>query len=316
MYKSQTMRTRALAVAVVLAGFGLAAPRAFAQVQAYTSEPVELFAGPSGDYPVVSELGPGVPVTVMGCVSDYSWCDVALPDLRGWVYAAYLSYPYQGGYVPLEDYGPSIGLPVVTFALGAYWGSFYRDRPWYGDRDRWAHRPQPGYGGRPYGGPPRMHGEPPRGEERRAMPGAGGPPPMRGEPPRGAERRAMPEAGGPPPMHGEPPRGAERRAMPEAGGSPPGMHRPPEPQFNGARPSAPPPGAARPQVQGPQYGGRPPEPPAGAYGHPPAGQPYGGQRAPGPAPGAARPERPQGAPQGGHPSGDANSGRRDYRQQN
>jgi len=296
MYKRETMRARALAVAAVSVCFGLAAPGAFAQSQAYTTEPTDLYAGPSGDYPVVSELGPNVPVTVMGCVSDYSWCDVALPDLRGWIYAGYLAYPYEGSYVPLESYAPTIGLPVVTFALGAYWGSFYRDRPWYGDRDRWAHTP-PHFGGRP-AGPPPMHGGPP--------PGMGHAPPMRGEPPPGAGHAPPPSAGGPPrEMPREMPREAPR--MPPQGNEarpaqPPMMNAPRRAEQPMARPSAP-----------PQAVGRPSAPPAAAYGRGPSAQPYGAQRAPGPAPGGARPE---GAPQGGHAPSQGNSGRNDYRQQN
>lgn len=58
---------------------------AFAQSQAYTNSPVNLYAGPADDYPAVSQLPPGAPVTVMGCVSGYSWCDVAAPDVRGWI---------------------------------------------------------------------------------------------------------------------------------------------------------------------------------------------------------------------------------------
>lgn len=223
MHKRDSMRARALAVAAASACFGLAAPGAFAQAQAYTSEPVDLYAGPSGDYPVVTELGPNVPVTVMGCVSDYSWCDVALPDLRGWIYGAYLAYPYQGGYVPVEGYGAAIGLPIVTFSLGAYWGSFYRDRPWYGDRERWAHGPGPGYGGRP-SGPPPMHGGLP--------PGAGHPSPAYG-------------AGRPP-----------TAAMPGNERQPAGnMAHPPAP--GGGRPSGPAPqyeGRGQPQPQGYAHG--------------------------------------------------------------
>lgn len=273
MNKRKTMRTRVLAIAAASACFGLMSSGAYAQAQAYTSQPVDLFSGPSGDYPVVTELGPNVPVTVMGCVSDYSWCDVALPDLRGWVYADYLAYPYQGGYVPIEGYGAEIGLPIVTFALGAYWDSFYRGRPWYGDRDRWAQRPAPRFG------------------EHRP-----GPPPMRGGMP--------PERGGPPPGMGHP-------LAPSAGvprGEPPHMA---APQGQVARPGVPAPvnNAPRQPAQA-QYGGRPPAPPAAAYGHAPYGQP-GGQRAPGP--GAERPQAaPQGGRPSGEGSGGRNDNRQQY----
>jgi len=161
---------RRVAVKCVLAGITalLAAPGvALAQpAQAFTTAPVNLRAGPAPDYPVVAQLSGGVPLTVMGCVSQYTWCDVALPNLRGWVYAGQLGYAYQGGSVPVLNYGTVIGLPIITFSIGAYWGNYYRGRPWYHDQGRWAHRPPygpgPGYppvhvrppGGHPPGRPP------------------------------------------------------------------------------------------------------------------------------------------------------------------
>jgi uncharacterized protein YraI len=84
----------------VCAGLMALSGTTFAQTQGYTTGPVNLRAGPGRDYPLVSQLPGGLPVTVMGCMSDYRWCDVALPNLRGWVYAGRLSYPYQGANVP------------------------------------------------------------------------------------------------------------------------------------------------------------------------------------------------------------------------
>lgn len=136
---------------------------ALAQSQAYTNSSVNVRAGPARDYPVVTQLPGGVPVTVMGCISGYQWCDVAAPNLRGWVYAGRLSYPYRGSNVPVMSYGTVIGLPIVTFSIGTYWGNYYRGRPWYNQRSRWANHPpppppRPGAGrppgGRPPGGPP------------------------------------------------------------------------------------------------------------------------------------------------------------------
>lgn len=194
----------------------------FAQSQAYTNAPVSVFAGPAGDYPVVAQLPGGQPVAVMGCVSGYSWCDVELPNLRGWVYAGSLNYPYQGSNVPLLSYGTAIGLPIVTFSIGAYWGSHYRDRSWYNNESRWEHHapPPPGRGGPPpgHGGPPPGHGGPP--------PGHGGPPPGHGGPPPG-QHGGPPQQqhGGPPQQHGDetgrgqphPPQGGGQHQGPPAG---------------------------------------------------------------------------------------------------
>ncbi|MGE8162041.1 SH3 domain-containing protein [Paraburkholderia sp. NPDC080076] len=218
-----------------------------AQSQAYTNTTVNVRAGPAPDYPVVAQLPRGVPLSVMGCISNYQWCDVAAPNLRGWAYAGSLSYPYQGANVPVMNYGTVIGLPIVTFSIGTYWGNYYRGRPWYGQQSRWAHHPPPppprpgagrppGHGGgRPPGGPPPGHG--------------GGRPP-----------------GGPPPGHdgGRPP-----------GGSPPG--------HGGGRPSGgQPPGHGGGKPSGGQppgnVGGRPPggQPQGNAGGRPQGGHPQGG----------------------------------------
>lgn len=185
---------------------------AFAQSQAFTNGPVNLRAGPAPDYPIVTQLAGGVPVTVMGCVAGYSWCDIALPNLRGWVYAGRLSYPYQGSNVPILSYGPTIGLPIVTFSIGTYWGNYYRGRPWYRDQSRWAHRPppRPGHGG---------HGRPPGARP----PGHGGQPPGHGGRPPG-------HGNGRPP--GGPSHGAGGRP---SGGSGGGTSRPPG-NGGGARP--------------------------------------------------------------------------------
>lgn len=143
MQKHFIVRTIAGASLSVLCG------AAFAQVEAYTNAPTYVYAGPAADYPAVAQLPEGVSLSVMGCVDGYTWCDVAAPDLRGWVYGGTLSSPYQGANVPLVTYGYQIGLPVVAFSVDSYWDQYYRGRPWYHDEARWASHPPP-----PHGGPP------------------------------------------------------------------------------------------------------------------------------------------------------------------
>jgi uncharacterized protein YraI len=193
---------------------------AFAQVQAVTNQPVNLMAGPDDDYPVVTGLGPNQPVEVMGCVSNYEWCDVALDDLRGWVYGGALTYAYEGNDVPLLSYGAVIGLPVVVFSIDSYWDRYYPGRPWYGDRDRWRHAGPPGYPGGPHQPPPHP-GQP--------YPNAGNPYP-----------RPMPQQGqpvyrpnaGPVPHGGQPqPQAQAPGQQQQYGGRPPVQARPqPQPQ--------------------------------------------------------------------------------------
>ncbi|MDN7903661.1 peptide-binding protein [Burkholderia diffusa] len=155
---------------VVLFGIAAVPGVADAQSSAYTNSAAEIYAGPAPDYPVVAQIPPGTALDVFGCLSDYSWCDVALPGVRGWIDAEQLDYPYQGNYVPLLEYGAIIGVPVTGFAIGAYWDRYYRHRPWFHDRDRWERRAEPRIGP---GGMPPAYGHPqPGGSIQRAPGGA------------------------------------------------------------------------------------------------------------------------------------------------
>jgi uncharacterized protein YraI len=117
---------------------------AWAQV-AYTTTTVNIRAGPDREYPQVAWLPSDVAVNVIGCVDGYRWCDVAAGPNRGWVYAQFLSYPYQNQPVPIISGGAVLGLPLITFSIGPYWDSYYRGRPWYGNRSYWYNRPTPYY---------------------------------------------------------------------------------------------------------------------------------------------------------------------------
>lgn len=209
---------------VALCGLTLTAVSAGVHAQnAYTARPANVRAGPDRTYPLVVQLGPGSPVSVMGCLDDWSWCDVAFDDSRGWVYAPSLSYVYDGSRVPLYSYAPGLGIPVVTFSIGAYWGQYYRGRPWFGQLNQWEHRRIPHR--RPPGPPPHA-GPPPRGGPGRGPVLHGGAPArgmehMRpgGQPDRGAPARESREGGGP---HAAPrERGGRPGEQARPGGHPP-----------------------------------------------------------------------------------------------
>lgn len=110
--------------------------------EARSTKWVNLRAGPARDYPLVARLGPGTPLAVQGCTEGFGWCDVIAPsDVRGWIFAGNIAYPYENADVPVLNYGAVIGFPIITFMIGDYWGQYYRNRPWYGNESRWRDRP-------------------------------------------------------------------------------------------------------------------------------------------------------------------------------
>ena len=142
-------RSLALLLSFGLIGGGLVlAPPAHAQQAAWVASGTSLRAGPDAGYPKVGWIAPGNNVMVYGCVSGYQWCDVASGGLRGWANARHLRYYYQNRYVPIFGIGARYGFPIIGYSVGPYWDSYYRDRPWYGDRYRWDGW-RPGYDPRP-----------------------------------------------------------------------------------------------------------------------------------------------------------------------
>lgn len=130
-------------LAVLAGSAALLLPLTAAAQNAIITQPAQLFAGPAPDYPVIAAVYPGLEVSVIGCLADYMWCDVMLQDgLRGWAYGPSLAYGWMGNALPVPDYGPSLGIPLVTFFIGDYWGRHYRHQPWF-DEYRWRQLPPP-----------------------------------------------------------------------------------------------------------------------------------------------------------------------------
>ncbi len=228
--RMQAGQTRAgtLLAGVTLALLGMAGSAVAAP--GFTTDGVNLRAGPGLDYPPVVPLPPGTPTEIYGCLPGWSWCDVAAEGARGWVAGSRLQVFYGDQRVLLPYYAPRIGLPVIGFNFGDYWGHNYRDRPWFADRDRWGGNrgrppgPGPGYGPGPGRGPgPAGYGPGGYGPGGYGPGGygPGGPPPgPRG--PGGPEFEHGPRGpeGGPPGREGPGPRPDYDRRGPD-GGPPP-----------------------------------------------------------------------------------------------
>lgn len=127
--------------ALLVSGLLLLAANAQAQT-AYITTNANLRAGPDVGYPRVLTVPSGVSVQVYGCINDWSWCDIAWRDQRGWISGALLGYNHSGRRVPVSGYGAQLGLPIVSFVFDSYWNDHYRNSAWYGNRDRWrTHQP-------------------------------------------------------------------------------------------------------------------------------------------------------------------------------
>ncbi|MCC6868144.1 MAG: SH3 domain-containing protein [Burkholderiales bacterium] len=235
---------------------------------AFTTEAVNMRAGPDRSFPLVAWLPAGTWVQIFGCLDGWRWCDVAWGPQRGWVWSQHLATSFQNQPWPIFQGGPMLGIPLVTFSIVTYWDSFYRHRPWWDNRNYWFGRPPPP--------PPPVWRPPPPGWR---------PPPTVRPPPPGA-RPPPPPSVRPPPRPNPPPPSVR----------PPSRPMPPPP------PVSPGPGP-RPPVGPPE--GRPPRPPSppsvspGPGPRPPLSPPSGRPPAPpsvAPAPGPRPPMAPSDAP--------------------
>ncbi len=204
---------------ICLLGIVFAAASTAAGAQnAFTAHRLNLRTGPDRSYPPVTQLAAGAPVQIMGCLSDWSWCDVVFDDDRGWAYAPGLTYAYQGTNVPFYSYAPSFGIPIVTFSLGAYWDRYYRGKPWFSQRSMWLNRrlpphrrppgPAPHAGPPPHAGPAQHAGARPQVRGRPPAPGRSGTNERRGQEQRGQPQRKPSETG--PQGHADSPRDERR----------------------------------------------------------------------------------------------------------
>jgi len=211
----------------------LVAPLLAHAADGFATANVNLRAGPDTSYPLIATIPVGTQMAIQGCTDGWEWCDVIAFGNRGWIAGNYLQYNYQNQRVLVPAYGAQIGIPIVSFVIGSYWDSYYRNRPFYRDRSRWyarpiPHRPPP----RPIQRPPPRPPVQPRPPSRPTRPPAGNrPPPARPQPGSGVPAR---------PGQGKP--GGTRPSRPGQGNPAGGSQRP----GSGAGSSRPSPGQQRP----------------------------------------------------------------------
>ncbi len=124
----------------LLASLILCAPLLASANDGWVVADVDLQSGPDSSYPPIEGLAAGTPVMIEGCIEGWTWCDVISDESRGWVPGSFIEEDYDNQTVGIIDYGQSIGIPIVTFSLGAYWDSYYRGRPFYAQRQEWIGR--------------------------------------------------------------------------------------------------------------------------------------------------------------------------------
>jgi uncharacterized protein YraI len=111
----------------------IAVPLAAASAQS-VSGPARLYSGPLRDYPSVRTLRRSTPVRVLGCLRDWTWCDVTYRSTRGWIAGNALRVRHDGR---RRGIGANMDVGVTTFTFGPYWENHYRGGSFYGQRQRW-----------------------------------------------------------------------------------------------------------------------------------------------------------------------------------
>src|SRR4026208_191197 len=108
-------RTHVMVGLASLLGAALAAGPALAVTASSPTGHLNVRSGPGFQYQVVSQIPANTPAQITGCVSDYSWCAVALPGgVTGWASAPHLWARACGPPKNLQVVGSQLGIPVVT----------------------------------------------------------------------------------------------------------------------------------------------------------------------------------------------------------
>jgi len=125
-YDEDKMR-RASIILMGMLGLPLAVTQPVQAADGKLSSAVQMYAGPSSEFPAVRRLAKGLSVDVHGCLKTQDWCDVSWRGNRGWIPAAAVSV----------DARAVANVPEVRFQLNTYWDAHYNSALWYVQRDQY-----------------------------------------------------------------------------------------------------------------------------------------------------------------------------------
>jgi uncharacterized protein YraI len=107
-------RTHAMIGLASLIGAALLANPASAVTAYSPTGHLNVRSGPGFQYAVVAQMEPNAPAAITGCISDYTWCGVALGGVTGWASAEYLVTDAGGKLTNLQVSGAQLGIPIVV----------------------------------------------------------------------------------------------------------------------------------------------------------------------------------------------------------
>src|SRR5437762_3432006 len=95
-------------MAAAIATIALSLPTVATAADGFVAGTVEMHAGPDFGYPTVNVIPEGGDIEIFGCLNDWSWCDVAYEDDRGWVIGDSVMAEYGGRRGAIVDVAPYI----------------------------------------------------------------------------------------------------------------------------------------------------------------------------------------------------------------
>jgi uncharacterized protein YraI len=106
-------RTLAMIGLASLVGALIAGPASAVTAYSPTGH-LNVRSGPGFQYSVVAQMAPNEAAAVTGCVSNYTWCGVAIGGVTGWASAEYLVTDAGGKLTNLRVSGAQLGIPIVV----------------------------------------------------------------------------------------------------------------------------------------------------------------------------------------------------------